>query len=92
MPQTVVRPEGARQVQPEIAPPLGASAALEASKGIVPVKDTLSKSILLKSNAAVSVALQEALKSSLKLAKTLFGSVGPVFKVFSGLRRIVGGI
>jgi len=92
MPQTVEEPERLRRKDLGEAPPIEASAAVEAARGIRYVRDTISKALILKSNAAVGAELQESLKGSLKLSKTVFGSVGKLFSTFSALRRIVGGV
>ncbi len=91
MPQTV-EPERLRRKDLGEAPPIEASLAVETARGIKYVRDSVSKAVILKSNAAVGAELQESLKASLKLSKTVFGSVGRLFSTFAALKRIAGGV
>jgi hypothetical protein len=80
-----------RQVQP--APPLAEQAAIENLHKVMPVEMApQSKAILNNANAALGNQLKRTLSSCMKLAKGAFGSVSSVFSVFSGLKRIAGGI
>jgi hypothetical protein len=92
MPKTLEVPPDERKRLLETAPPLAATATVEATRGMPPVQDTISKIIVDKSNTSVRGLLDNTLKSTMKLAKTSFGSVAQVFTVFSGLKRIIGGI
>jgi hypothetical protein len=92
MPKTAEAPNSERKVLLETAPPIAALAAVESLNVGDTVRDTFSRQTLNKSNAAVGNFLGETLKSTMKLAKTVFGGVSNVFMVFGGLRRILGGL
>ena len=85
-------PDQEKKVLLDTAPPLAATAAIESLNVGDTVRDTFSRQTLNKSNAAASNLLRDTLKSTMKLSKTVFGGVSNVFTVFSGLRRILGGI
>ena len=74
------------------APPVQQTAEIETVHGITRVPDTVSRALISKSNAFIANNLKRALSDSMKLAKTVFGSVGKVFTAFNGLKRIVGGL
>jgi hypothetical protein len=92
MATTLELPRDERKSLLETAPPIAATTAVETQNIGEMVKDTYSRQALNKSNAAVSTLLKDSLKTTMKLAKTVFGEVSGVFTVFSGLKRIMGGL
>ncbi|MFH0862716.1 MAG: hypothetical protein V1875_06790 [Candidatus Altiarchaeota archaeon] len=83
MPATVENPERLKP-QLDMAPPIAATYAVEASQRLLPVTDMVSRAAIGRSNANVSLLLQNALRSTLKLSKTLFGKVS--LNTFQSLR------
>lgn len=60
---------------------------IETANMIIPVTDVISRAAINKSNANVSLVLQNALRNQLKFSKNLFGRVS--LGTFNSLRGIV---
>ena len=88
MASTLEVPDAEKKRLLQTAPPIAETAALESIRGVQPVKDTVSRTIISKSNASVSLLLRDCLKFSLKLSKTVYGNVSRGLEI----TRVLGGL
>jgi hypothetical protein len=91
-PKMMEAPEAERQAPVQTAPPLQQIAEQETKRDLSFVRSTQDRSIIGKANLNLGNLLRNCTHASMRLAKTMTGSVGNVFKTVSKLGRFVGGV
>jgi hypothetical protein len=77
---------------PRLAPPGQMFRQVQDSHGLKQVSDAISIKTIDKSNAAIGKRIVAGLKDCMMVSKRIFGKVSSFASVFTGLRRILGGL
>ncbi|MBU0761401.1 MAG: hypothetical protein KKD39_00100 [Candidatus Altiarchaeota archaeon] len=94
MPQMVERDRQVNDLlnNPKLAPPGAMFKEVEGGKSLFQVTDAQSIKTIDKSNAMVGKRIMTGLKNCMMLSKRMYGRVGTFGTVFTGLRKMLGGI